>query len=206
MAQIQGSYTVSERAYLEAHNDYMGAFNAKAARAFGAFSLALAVATLIIRPQAYGPLVCFGIFGFWSMFGSNLIFRRWYKRDIRCKQQTQISMSDEGVSFVSRGSNASCDWSRLFAQMECRNLFLLFLTERIFYIVPKVAFRCEELDLVQQFLTRNVPRRHVPWYGRPWRCSALLILAAIVLSAMFVLFVFPGQPVANGGVITTQRA
>lgn len=207
MAKIEGSYIVTERDYVEAQDEHVGTFTVKATRGFGVFSIALGLATLLLRPHAYGFVALFSFVGLWSIFGRNFIFRRWYRRDIRYTQGTRVSMSDEGVSFVSQGFDASCHWSRLLAQSESENLFLLYPTERIFYIVPKIAFQPGELGEVQELLTRNVARRHVPWFRKPWGCSTLLILLVMIFSLMFLGVFFSGeQPGASDGVVGTQRA
>ncbi len=206
MTQIQGSYTLSERDYLAGWDEHAGAFSVKAIRAFGAFCLALAVATTILRPNEYVLDTALAIVGLWLIFGRNLILRRWYKRDFRYKHETYVSLSDEGVSFMSQGSSASSNWNRLLAHMESNNVFLLYPTERIFYIVPKIAFRPAELAEVQQCLRRNVPLRHMPWFRQPWGASVLVLLYMLVLSVLFASFVFNEQPHPSNGVFVTSRA
>jgi len=129
----------------------------------------------------------------WSFLGRNFVFRRLYRRDIRYKEETHVSLSDQGVTFAARGADANCHWDRFLAHSESKNLFLLYPSERIFYIVPKLAFEPCELAEARGLLTKNIPSRRVPWHKQPWGISLLMILLMTAILIFFLLTDLQGR-------------
>jgi hypothetical protein len=122
---------------------------------FGWFLL-LAVFSLIFTPGVWLnytlPLLLAGAYLYIYYFAH----RRAYRENAGLFSDVAVDVGDEGVHVVTAHSESTVPWSRYQRWVESDKVFLLYVGERTFNIIPKRILSGEQQEELRKLLTKKV--------------------------------------------------
>ncbi len=126
----------------------------------------------------------FGLLGFalWP-----LVFRagarRWLANKSDVERTITLTFSPASVEVTTATTYLRFEWPAVHRFLENRKTFLLYLGESMFQVVPKRAFRTDEVDALRAMLTTRVtPRKRAPTVARVLALWFLLVVLFLVVS------------------------
>jgi hypothetical protein len=99
------------------------------------------------------------IVGFYLLdcgFALRRYFRRLYQKDHRYKHDFTAEISDQGIYIITPFSDAHMKWNSFVRYLESTDIFMVFIAQWNFIIVPKRAFAPGEADQFRVLLQRNI--------------------------------------------------
>lgn len=113
-------------------------------------------------------------------------FRRAANRALenRTEQERNITweFDDAGYRIVTPSSETRAAWDTVHRTVEGKTSFLLYPASNVFQIIPKRAFRAEELPRIRElFKTRVTPRPQKSMFSRALLLWILLIVAFLAI-------------------------
>ncbi len=109
-----------------------------------------------------GSAVAMGVVGALLLGAHNVIDAvavRWYQKTPEHARSLRFTLSSSQLIVASGGEVRAYEWRRVHAQVETANLFLVWISPKLFLIVPKRAFEAAELDAVRARLRRSAGSR-----------------------------------------------
>ncbi len=165
---MQIKYTITEEEFVEAQKLYHSGrplihrISSRILMVLG-FALAALGVFLLIWSRDQQPvgnplsMVLVGvIFVFVTVLYPNLIAKRTFAKDGRLRQEFTVDFTDQGVEASSATSTGRNDWCNYVRFAESKNVFLSYLSARLFSIFPKRAFAPGEVEEVRQLLQRKL--------------------------------------------------
>lgn len=125
----------------------------------GGFLLVLAV-VLVVVPQRNPNLAlvnaAIGAYLLYCGFAIHRYFRRAYRKDQRFKHDFTLDASEEGIHVVTPTSESDMKWATFVRYLESDEIFMLFIADLLFVVVPKRAFGLGEVDEFRNLLCRKI--------------------------------------------------
>jgi len=126
----------------------------------GAIVLLMQVYYLVLNPHRnFGLRVVLSAVGFYFVycgFALRQYFRRPYQKDQRFKHDFSAEISDQGIHVVTPFSDTQMKWSGFVRFLESENIFLVFIAQWNFLVLPKRAFTPGEAEKFRVTLQRNI--------------------------------------------------
>lgn len=88
--------------------------------------------------------------------GQTWKFKREFRRARTLHSEKTVDLSDEGVRTTSSLGQGIVKWGAFSRWAETRNLYLLSVPPRIFYILPKRAFSTSDQDAIRRLLEQKI--------------------------------------------------
>lgn len=159
-------YRVSEQDFADAHDLFAAnepwyrRYSRRSLPWFGAFVLAAEVYYIMVVPHTQIGLVVMGLAVGFSLlycgFALRHYFRRAYQKDHRFKHEFTADISDEGIHLVTPFSDGLVKWNGFVRSLESNNIFMLFVAQWNFIVLPKRAFAQGEIIEFKSFLRRKI--------------------------------------------------
>jgi hypothetical protein len=160
-------YRISEQDFMEARDlfiAYEKPWYRKISRLLlpwiGAGLLVLQVVYLAVVPHRDIGLVVIGfVVGFYLLYCGLALrryFRRLYQKDHRFKDDFIAEISDQGIHFTTPFSEGLLKWNGFVRFLESKEIFMLFIAQWNFVVLPKRAFAPGEADEFRTLLQRNI--------------------------------------------------
>lgn len=109
------------------------------------------------------------------------IARRWFARTPPAARLVQFTLGAQGLIVASEASRELHQWERLYGYQQVPSSFLIWVSAKLFVIVPKRAFAEADLPRVSERLEQRLGAPPALPRFWPWFCLALL-LAALLLT------------------------
>jgi len=129
-----------------------------------------------------GALVCgLGLSCFAAYHVPDQIARRWFARTAPAARLVKFTLGPQGLIVTSEAARELHEWSRLYGYQQVPDSFLIWVSPKLFVIVPKRAFSAADLPRASQMLEQRLGAPpHLP---RFWSWLALAaVLAALGLA------------------------
>lgn len=167
MVDIKIVYRISEQDFMEAHELFIAnerpwyrKFSRFLMPWIGGAVLLMQVVYLIVMPNRDIGFTVIGlIVGFYLMycgFALRRYFRRLYQKDHRYKHDFTAEISDEGIYINTPFSDAHMKWNSFVRYLESKDVFMVFIAQWNFILLPKRAFATDEADQFRVLLQRNI--------------------------------------------------
>jgi hypothetical protein len=129
-----------------------------------------------------GALVCgLGLACFAAYHLPDQIARRWFARTPPAARLVKYTLGSQGLIVASEAARELYEWHRLYGYQQVPDSFLIWVSSRLFLIVPKRAFGSADLARVSQQLEQRLGAP--PRLPRFWSWLALAsVLAALGLA------------------------
>lgn len=93
-------------------------------------------------------------------FGIPYISRRTYRQRKDLQRPCSFSPSDSGLCFSTEGASGIKPWTDYLKWKEGRDIFLLYLSDNLYQMIPKRFFESEDdLKAFREVIGKNIPRR-----------------------------------------------
>ena len=117
----------------------------------------IGLVALITGPVVFG-LAVITIGGLW--FFGPMIRRSNVNRHFRTRTDQDVKVEwfidEEGVTIRTPNADSSCRWSNYTKFIENREIYLLYMNNKMFHVAPKVAFAPEDLDEFAQIVRSKI--------------------------------------------------
>jgi hypothetical protein len=100
--------------------------------------------------------VAIGTYLLYCGFAIHRYFRRAYRKDQRFQYDFTLDASEEGIHVVTPTSESEMKWATFVRYLESDKIFMLFIADLLFIVVPKRAFASGEVDQFRDLLRRNL--------------------------------------------------
>jgi hypothetical protein len=97
-----------------------------------------------------------GLFLLYCGFGLRLSFRKSYRNDRRFKDEFTANISTEDVHIVTPFADSHMKWSTFVRFLESDSVFMVFIAQWNFLVLPKRSFTAEQADEFRRLLQQNV--------------------------------------------------
>jgi|GEM_PF-6030251 len=130
-----------------------------------------------IDPTIYSVFVFPVVFCFIIYFSSRYAF----SRDTLIRKKRTYLINEEGISCVNENSNSRIPWQDAQEWMESKQLFLVFLSSRNVFPIPKHFMNADEVDKVRDILKTGIVKKKkgISAWIRP------MIYAVIIIGAVW---------------------
>lgn len=134
----------------------------------GGFSLIVGVAGFFTtRDRVVPTFLCLvGVYLLYCSFAIRRYFRRLYRTDQRYKHDIKAEVSEDGIHFETPFADSHMKWASVVRWLESEKVFILFHSLMQFSIIPKHAFKAEDIDAFRELLGRMAPKSDAPAVGR----------------------------------------
>ena len=163
------SYRVEKEDYVAAQKLHRSKGQTKMSRALAilgaAFYLCIFLICLIdmtadptFWPRAVRPLLLIGVI--WATYHwilAPVIWRRNYAKDRRFQEQFTAEISDDVIKTQSATFDSTVKWEYFLRVVESHKLFLLYVSPRLFHMIPKRGFAPGEADQFRELLKGKLP-------------------------------------------------
>jgi hypothetical protein len=160
-------YRISEQDFMEARDLFIAnekPWYRKASRFLlpwiAGLVLLMQVIYLVVVPHRDTGLTVLGfLVGFYFLycgFGLRRYFRRLYRKDQRFKHDFTAEISDQGIQITTPFSEGLLKWNGFIRFLESKDIFMIFMAQWNFVILPKRSFGPGEADEFRALLRRNI--------------------------------------------------
>ena len=127
---------------------------------FGLFLL-MALFSVIFTPHVWMnytlPLVLAAAYLYLYYFAHRLA----YRKNAGLFSDIAVDVSSDGIHIITPHSESTVPWSRYQKWVESKDVFLLYVGQRTFNIIPKRVLTAEQRDLLRTMLIGNVGKAAV---------------------------------------------
>lgn len=81
-----------------------------------------------------------------------------YRKAATFKDRFKVSFEEQHMFLENDRGSKSWPWSAFSTMMETPHFFHLYFNSRSFFIIPKAAFKIEDLPAVRKFLNEKIKR------------------------------------------------
>jgi len=177
---LQTVYTPTIQDFEGAQNQHWG-WKGRILQIFGVL-LMLSALSALSTPDYLQAFIGFLLGGFLT-FGRSILVRRTFKKEPSLQLETNVVVSDDGLIITNSRGEGKLNWSAFIRYTEAKEVFVLYVQSRIFYIIPKRAFRAEEVVMLREMFNRHISRPA----GSPIRSGLKALLFGFVIIAAIVL-------------------
>jgi hypothetical protein len=154
------------------------------ATVLGALALPAGLWLLSSGRTRLGALGCgLGLLGFAAYHLPDQIARRWFAHTPPAARLVKYTLSERGLIVSSELSRQLHAYERLYGYQQVPDSFLIWISARLFVIVPKRAFAPDDVVRVSARLEQSLGAP--PLLPRFWRWLALALLLAVLLLALW---------------------
>jgi uncharacterized membrane protein len=122
---------------------------------FGLFLL-MTIFSVIFTPRVWMnytlPLVLAAAYLYLYYFAHRLA----YRKNAGLFSDIAVDVSSDGIHIITPHSESTVPWSRYLRWIESKDVFLLYVGQRTFNIIPKRVLTAEQQDSLRTLLKRNV--------------------------------------------------
>ena len=154
------------------------------AMALGAAAVGAGLVLISRGRGRLGALVCgLGLACFAAYHVPDQIARRWFVRTPPAARLVKYTLGAQGLIVASEASRELHEWSRLYGYQQVPDSFLIWVSAKLFLIVPKRAFAAADLARVTERLEQQLGEPpHLP---RFWSWLGLAVLGALLGLALW---------------------
>ncbi len=150
----------------------------------GALALPAGLWLLSRGRTRWGALGCgLGLLGFAAYHLPDQIARRWFARTPPAARRVKYTLNAQGLIVTSELSRERHDFASLYGYQQVPESFLIWVSARLFVIVPKRAFAPEDLPRVSERLEQQLGAP--PLLPPFWRWLALAALLGALLLGLW---------------------
>ncbi len=95
----------------------------------------------------------------WPLIVRPISLRRHFRTIPNFALKQRLFAGEEGLRTTSDAGRSENNWSAYTDFLETKNLFVLYMGQGMFEVVPKRAFSPHELDQFRELLARHLPRK-----------------------------------------------
>jgi hypothetical protein len=160
-------YRISEHDFMEARDLFIAnekpwyrRWSRRLMPWIGGFVLLMQVFYLIIVPHRHiGFTVIGSLIGFYLLycgFALRRYFRRLYQKDQRFKHDFTDDFSEQDIHVITPFADSHMKWNGFFRFLESDDIFMVFIAQWNFLILPKRAFAPDEADVFRTTIQHNI--------------------------------------------------
>ena len=125
------------------------------------------------------------LLGGFVAFGTRILLRRAFMKEPSLQLETKNIISEDGLVLTTSRAETKLNWSAFIRYTETKDIFVLYVQSRMFHIIPKRAFRAEDVITLREMFSSHISAPS-PSAGRP--STQALLFAFVVVTAIVLVY------------------
>jgi hypothetical protein len=92
-----------------------------------------------------------------SWLGQDLGASKNFGEEAQLRREVTVEFSDDGIRSENSAGNSETKWIAFIGYAESDSVFLIYLTKKLFFIIPKSAFSSDDLKEFRELLQQKLP-------------------------------------------------